>query len=196
MVYRPATMKKILLCVAVAFAFPRMRSTGDIVVHDPSTRHFSRRPLLHLRHRQWHSRPDFRRRVDLASRRYADVRRVRWQARGRSAGARWKQHLAPDLIHVGDKYFLYYSRRHTRRSRRSVCSSAARWTRNLPTIAGKTVGRSCGRMASKTATPSIQACFSAPMGSCGSPTARTSDTSASSSWTRRPESAVTLTGRR
>ena len=37
-------------------------------------------------------------------------------------------------------------------------------------------------MASKTATPSILACCSIPMGGCGSPTAPTSATSASSSW--------------
>jgi arabinan endo-1,5-alpha-L-arabinosidase len=102
-------MKKLLLCVAMAFALPAHALDGNVVVHDPSTvisqdgRYYTYGtgngiPIL-TSDDGW----TWRRAGSLMSavpggKPGADVLE-------RGGNNTW----APDLIHVGDKYFLYYS---------------------------------------------------------------------------------------
>ena len=77
--------------------------------------------------------------------------------------------LAPDVIHLGDRYYVYVAANIGAQPKAAVNMI---WSKTLdpirPTISGKKVAWSRHRMASKTPTPSIPASFSIPtMAGCG-----------------------------
>ena len=100
---------------------------------------------------------------------------------------------APDIIRVRRQVLPLLLRARARNPRRrSACWSARPSIPDRRTTSGRTAARSCGPTASRTATRSIPACFAIRRTDrSGSPTARTSATSASSNSIRKPASAST-----
>ena len=82
-------MKFVLFASVLVVASVALALDGDIGIHDPSTIVAVRRQILHL----WHGRfcLGFRRRLDLA----------------RGGPRLPRRGMAPDVIHIGDRYYVY-----------------------------------------------------------------------------------------
>ena len=108
--------------------------------------------------------------------------------------------VAPDVIKIGDRYYMSYATGGGGMSGGHASNVYVMWTKSLdpksPDFKFNDDTSSPQLTASKTAMPSIpRSCWIPPMAGCGSPTGPTSALSALSSWIPRRESASKATSR-